>query len=328
MLITRTPLRISFVGGGTDMPAFYTRHKGAVVSFAINKYIYVSVNKKFDGKFRISYSQTENVDTIGEVKHDLIRESLLAHNIKTGLEITTVSDIPGSGTGLGSSSALTVGLVNALENRVPPSTLAERAWVIEAEKCFHPVGKQDHYASAHGGLNYFEFSKCCVSVAQIPFSEHWLGELQSHSLLLWTGISRSASDILKNQRKNLEADEVVVESGKELSKLATDLYNKMLDADYIRGLSMETLAEFLDYGWGLKQKLEDSISSDEIIALYNTAIDKGAWGGKLLGAGGGGFLYFIAPPETHKRIAGATGLRHVDFKFETRGSEVIYDDIL
>ena len=325
MLITRTPLRISFVGGGTDMPAFYNHQKGAVVSFAINKYIYVLVNKKFDGKFRVSYSQTENVDTIEEIKHDLIRESLLTHNIKKGLEIVTVSDIPGNGTGLGSSSATTVGLVNALESNTPPSTLAERAWMIEAEKCFHPVGKQDHYAAAHGGLNYFEFSKRCVTVSPIPFSDHWINELENHSLLLWTGISRNANDILKHQCKNLERDEVAIECGQRLSSLATDLYNKMLDAEFIRGIPMETLAEFLDYGWGLKQGLEKGIGTDEITTLYDTAIDNGAWGGKMLGAGGGGFLYFIAPPFAHEGIAAATGLCRVSFKFEPKGSEVVYE---
>jgi D-glycero-alpha-D-manno-heptose-7-phosphate kinase len=325
MLITRTPLRISLVGGGTDMPAFYTKYKGAVVSFAINKYIYVAVNKKFDGKFRISYSQTENVDTIEEIKHDLIRESLIAHNIKTGLEIVTVSDIPGNGTGLGSSSALTVGLVNALEHNAPSSTLAERAWTIEAEKCFHPVGKQDHYASAHGGLNYFEFSKRCVTISPIPYSENWVNKLESHSLLLWTGISRNANDILKKQRKNFEGDEMAIECGKELACLASNLYKEILDTDFIGGISMERLAEFLDHGWALKQGLEEGIGSGEITDLYDAAIDNGAWGGKLLGAGGGGFLYFIAPPDTHKRIAERTGLRRVDFKFEPKGSEVVYE---
>lgn len=319
MLTTRTPLRISLVGGGTDMPSFYKKHTGAVISFTINKYVYVSINKKFDGKLRVSYSKTENVDSVDDLQHELVRESLKLFNIKSGLEITSISDIPGSGTGLGSSSAFTVGLLKALGTTNGTVTLAERAFTVEADKCSHPVGKQDHYSAAFGGLNYFVFGKNKVEHNPIMPSIKMVQELQSHSLLLWTGITRDANEILKNQNKTF-LDGGNIEIGKQLSRLADDLYVEMSD-----GIEMERIGEYLQKAWQLKKFLAQSITNSKVDAWYEKAIWKGAYGGKLLGAGGGGFMYFLAHPKLHDSIVEETGLRKVEFKLDYEGSQVIYE---
>lgn len=319
MITTRTPLRISLLGGGTDLPAFTKKNVGKVVSFAINKYVYISVNKKFDGKLRVSYSQTETVNDIDELKHELARETLRLFNIKTGLEITSVSDIPGNGTGLGSSSAFTVGLIKALGRNVPPSILAERAFTIEAEKCFHPVGKQDQYISAHGGINHFIFDKNFVKVDPINPPLRWVEEMESHSLLLWTGISRNANDILKAQSKTY-TDGGNVGVGVELASMTGEFYYELLD-----GMTVKRTGEYLNQAWKLKKFLAQGISNSKIDTWYDLAMLNGAYGGKLLGAGGGGFLYVLAPPYLHEQIMKVTGLRHVEFKIEKEGSKVIYE---
>jgi D-glycero-alpha-D-manno-heptose-7-phosphate kinase len=319
MLITRTPLRISLIGGSTDVPAFYKKNAGAVVSFAINKYIYVSVNEKFDGKYRVSYSKTENVKTVDEIQHNLVRESLKLFNIKKGLEITSVSDIPGSGTGLGSSSAFTVGLLKALGKDDRPAILAERAFVVEAEMCFQPIGKQDAYASAHGGLNYMAFHKNSVQVIKLNQSPEWISEFEKHSLLLWTGRSRDANEILKLQNKGFQ-DGGNTEMGKMLSQLANDLYVGMLNH-----ISIQETGVLLQEAWKVKKFLAFGISDAQIEGWYDNAMRYGSYGGKLLGAGGGGFLFFLAPPDRHAQIIEKTGLRKIPFNIEMTGSEVIYD---
>lgn len=319
MLITRTPLRISLIGGGTDMPSFYKKNAGAVVSFTIDKFIYISVNQKFDGKYRVSYSKTENVNSIDEIQHNLVRESLRLFNIKTGLEIVSVADIPGSGTGLGSSSAFTVGLLKALGKDIQPSILAERAFTVEAEKCYSPIGKQDAYASAHGGLNYMAFQKNSVKVIKINPSKDWIREFEDNSLLLWTGVSRDANDILRAQNKTF-LDGGNVEIGKMLAQLANDLYVGLLS-----GISIPEIGLLMEEAWKIKKFLAHGVSNFQIDVWCEIAMRNGAYGGKILGAGGGGFLYFLAPPDSHKRIVEKTGLRKIPFKMEHEGSKVIYD---
>lgn len=320
MLITRTPLRISLVGGGSDVKSFYTKHTGAVVSFCINHYVYVSVNKKFDGKLRVSYSKTENVDSVDDLQHELVRESMRLFNLKSGLEITSVSDIPGNGTGLGSSSSFTVGLLKALgESTVNTGILAERAYTVEAEKCFKAVGKQDHYAAAFGGLNYFVFGKNKVEWEPISQTLKLIHELESHSLLLWTGIARDGNEILKKQNKTF-LDGGNIQIGRQLAGMATDLNCEMRD-----GISMPRLGEFLQEGWRLKKFLAQGISNKKVDDWYEAGMWKGAYGGKLLGAGGGGFMYFLAPPHLHDLIVEETGLRKIEFKLEHEGAKVIYE---
>lgn len=319
MRITRTPLRISLIGGGTDMPAFYEKHAGHVFSFTINKYVYVSVNRKFDDKVRVSYSQTEIVNSTDDLKHDLARESLRLYKIMNGMEISSISDIPGNGTGLGSSSAFTVGLIKAIDPDIPHGILAERAFTVEANECHHPVGKQDQYASAYGGFNFFTFSAKNVRVEPVFPGQTWRAGLQDHCLLLWTGIARDANEILARQRSTF-MNGGNVEIGLQLSRLAVDFH-----AEFIHGMQPARIGEFLGEAWKIKKFLASGISNNKIENWYDIAMRAGAYGGKILGAGGGGFLFFIAPPSTHAAIVQATGLRRIDINIEPEGSKVIYD---
>jgi len=320
MIITRTPLRISLLGGGTDLPSFYNFHTGAVVSFAINKFVYVSVNRKFDNSYRVSYSRTENVKTVDEIQHSLVRESIKMFNIKHGLEITSVADIPGNGTGLGSSSSFTVGLIKALSTPILPSQLAERAFRVESEKCGHPVGKQDQYAASYGGMNYFTFNKSGVEVYPLKMSELFKTIFKMHCLLLWTGMNRNANEILDVQNRNFKT-RGNIEIGKQLARLTMDFHS-----EFRGGMYMERLGEYLQESWKLKKFLAKGITNLTIDKIYENGMRAGAFGGKLLGAGGGGFFLFIAPPDRHKAIIESVGgLRQLDFEFEEMGSQVIYE---
>lgn len=314
MVITKTPLRISLVGGGTDLKSFYEHYVGGVVSFAISKFVYISVNKKFDGRIRVSYSQTENVDNLDELQHDLVRESLRSFKIEGGVEITSVSDVPGQGTGLGSSSAFTVGLLNALGREQHPAILAERAYRVEAEQCRHSVGKQDHYISAYGGMNYMRFHPKRVEV-EVLYPKK---DMENNFLLLWTGKTRPAGNILEEQSRRFKSGDTLL-VGKELAQLAYRFRN-----GYLEGMDYARMGELLHEGWELKKHLS-TVSDPQIDEWYEIGMKHGAYGGKLLGAGGGGFLFFIAPFDTHAQIAEATGLRRIDFKIVNSGSEVIYN---
>lgn len=318
MLITRTPLRISLLGGGTDQKSFYEKSPGAVVSLAINKYIYLSVNNKFDGKFRVSYSKTENVERVDQIEHNIVRECLRNFEIRSGLEIISVSDIPGNGTGLGSSSAFTVGLVKALGREIATASLAERAYRVE-RGCGNNPGKQDAYASAFGGFNRFIFHPKGVERNSITPHSQWMDEFESRSLLLWTGMARDSSEILKAQEGAFE-DGRNIELGIQLARLANDFYIELLG-----GADMKRIGEFLSEGWQIKKMLARGISNPSIDNLYELAEIHGAYGAKVCGAGGGGFLFCIAPPEYHAEIVEATGLRQVKFKIENEGSKVIYN---
>lgn len=315
MIISRTPLRLSLVGGGTDVPAFYEQSPGAVVSFAINHYVYVSVNKKFDGKFRVSYSTTENVDTADQIQHDLVRNALKRFKMDGGLEVVSVADIPGEGTGLGSSSAFTVGLLNALNwhyqaDYIHPAALAEQAF--EVEQAEHPgIGKQDQYAAAYGGFNFIRFESKKVEVWKFdiqPNFEDWF-------LLLYTGITRKADDMLQAQSNAFREDRLKI--GKGMALLAEEFRNQ-----YISGKIH--IGELLHENWILKTCIHKDITNSQVNTWYTLARANGALGGKLCGAGGGGFMLFYAPPDSHKKITEVTGLRRVDFKIEKEGSKIIY----
>lgn len=326
MIISRAPLRVSLLGGGTDLPAFYSRYGGACLSFAIQKYVYVSVNEKFDGKTRVSYSTTENVENPAELQHDLVREALALYN-ERGLEITSVSDIPGTGTGLGSSSSFTVALLSSLSGRIrhgtpyPPSMLSETAYTIEANMCGHPVGKQDQYAAAYGGLHFYQFLQDGqVSVQPIPvFPGDGKEYLERHLMLFWTGISRSANDILKSQETKLKyQDASVTDAAMRSAKMAYDMCEKFRDGKY------HYLGAALHEAWNLKKQYSSSVSSPEIDCFYNTAIKAGAVGGKLCGAGGGGFFLFFVPESKQEKVKQELKLRYVPFKIEPEGVKVIY----
>lgn len=324
MIISKTPLRISFVGGGSDIESYYRKSAGAVVSTSIDKYVYITVNKKFDNHIRVSYSKTEEVKRVDEIEHKLVREILKFHKIKGGLEITSIADIPSRGTGMGSSSSFSVGLLHCLyayKNKyVSAATLAEESSFIEIKKCNEPIGKQDQYSAAFGGFNFIQFNTDgSVKVEPLIFQRKTKELLKKNLLLLYTGITRSASGILKKQVNNISISprkrNMLEDMVRLAHKLKGDLQENRLD----------TFGDILHQNWILKKELAEDISNPQIDKWYDAALKNGATGGKLLGAGGGGFLLFYAPKEKHARIIMALKqLEPVPFDFDTQGSKIIF----
>lgn len=324
MIVSRTPLRISFVGGGTDLSAYYRNEPGAVISTAINKYLYITVNRKFDCKIRASYSVTEIVDTVQELRHELIREALQLLKLDGGIEITSISDIPSQGTGLGSSSSYTVGVLNALYAYTGQLAAAERlareACYIEIERCEKPIGKQDQYIAAYGGLQYIRFNPDeSVFVDPIICSPQTKRGLQEHLLMLYTGITRSSNEILAEQQANSERNAATRSSLRVMTMLADEMRREL-----IRG-ELECIGDILHQGWMEKRNLAGTITNPQIDEWYERARKAGAQGGKLLGAGGGGFMLLYAPMERHEAILRALPeLRPVSFHFEPQGSKIVF----
>jgi D-glycero-alpha-D-manno-heptose-7-phosphate kinase len=324
MIISRTPLRMSFVGGGSDLSAYYEHESGAVVSTAIDKYIYITVNPKFDRKVRASYSVTEIVDGVDDLKHELIREALKLVGIDGGIEITSISDIPSEGTGLGSSSTYTVGLLEALYaytgRHVGAERLAREACQIEIERCAKPIGKQDQYIAAYGGLQYLRFNPDqSVYVDPVTCGRQVKQRFQQSLLLFYLGMTRTATMILSEQRTNTAASAAHRAGLKKMVELAEVLRESLLRGD------LDAVGPILHEGWLEKKQLASSISSPAIDALYERARRAGAVGGKVLGAGGGGFMLLFASPEHHACIIKALPeLRPVPFRFEPQGSKIIY----
>ncbi|MDA1349375.1 MAG: GHMP kinase [Chloroflexi bacterium] len=298
MIISKTPFRLSFAGGGTDLPAFYREEVGAVLSTAIKRYMYVTVHRRFEDDIRVSYSKTETVACVDDLAHELVREAMKLTGTEGPLEVTTIADCP-SGTGLGSSSTLTVGLLHALHtakgrtrNR---AELAAEACAIEIDTLGRPIGKQDQYAAAFGGLNYIEFDPSgSVEVSPVLCGEEVLRSLEEHSLLVFTGQRRSASDILRKQSAGTASRMTVLRGMRDLAAEMRDLL--------VGGKCISRFGALLDQAWSLKRSLGFGISNSELDASYDAARNAGAWGGKLLGAGAGGFLYFLAPPVAHVGI--------------------------
>lgn len=321
MIISKTPLRVSFAGGGTDIADYYRNGYGAVVSSAIKKYVYVTVNKRFDDDIRVSYSKTETVDSLDKIEHGLVREALRKVGIRNGIEITTIADIPSKGTGLGSSSAIAVGLLNALYafkgHRAGPKKLAEEACEIEIDKLGEPIGKQDQYIAAYGGLQHIKFNADeTVILDPVLCPPKTKRDIESHLMLFYTGKTRKASDILSRQKSN--------------SKMNKDVLDKMRDQAEklfhdLTSLQVNKLGAILKEGWELKKSLAKGISDPDIDKLYEKALKAGAVGGKITGAGGGGFLVLFVPPESHWSVRHAlTGLKDLEFKIEPQGSKIIY----
>ncbi|HXY47015.1 MAG TPA: GHMP kinase [Thermoplasmata archaeon] len=322
MIITRTPLRISFAGGGTDLPSFYRTHGGgAVTSAAIDRYIHVLVNQKFDRSIRIAYSRTENVDRLDDIHHELVREAMRTTGVHDSLEVHTIADIPGEGTGIGSSSTLTVGLLNALHafrgTLKDPAQLAEEACEIEIDRLGGALGKQDQYIAAFGGIQYFEFhSDDSVGVFPIPLSKADREALSDHLSLFYTGITRRANGILQQQSSRTEANR---ESLERIRRLAGEA------RDAIVARAWERLGAVLDEGWQLKRGLTNGISNETIDRTYAAARAAGAWGGKVTGAGGGGFLFFLHPPDRRRQIADALSpMRHLSVRITPEGSRILF----
>jgi D-glycero-alpha-D-manno-heptose-7-phosphate kinase len=325
LIISRTPLRISFVGGGTDLPSFCDVHGGAVVSSAVDKWIHVIVANRFEGDIRVSYSRTETVDTAKDVEHELVREALRVTGLPRGLEILTLADVPSRGTGLGSSSAVTVGLLNALYSfqgvAKSPVELAEEAAEIEIDVLHKPIGKQDHYAAALGGFNFMEFLPGgAVRAEPLVSPPSTLARLHASVLLFYTGRQRSAGEILAEQDQAIR-DGPAVAPLVEIRDLAYELRDILVRGD------VDAVGGVVHRGWELKRSLTPNVSSPAIDETYARALRAGASGGKLLGAGGGGFLLLVAPPERHAAVRLALDdVREVPVNFAWRGTQIVYLD--
>ena len=324
MIISRTPLRMSFAGGGSDLPAFYREHGGAVVSTAIDKYVYVNVNKKFDSGIRVAYSKNEEVETIDQIDHRIVRAAMQFLRLSGGIEITTIADIPSRGTGLGSSSTFTVGLLHVLNafkgQYVASERLGQDACHIEIDLCGEPIGKQDQYAAAFGGFNLIQFNPDdSVVVSPIICHRRTLAELETGILVFYTGIARSASELLRHQSSEVAASAKKRHAMMRMVELAYAL------RDELHRNNVAAFGEILHENWSLKKGLTDGVSTPEIDEWYRIARSCGATGGKILGAGAGGFLMVFAPPERHDGIAAALpGLRRIQMKFEPLGSRIIF----
>jgi len=324
MIISKTPFRMSFSGGGSDLPSFYERSPGAVLSVTINKYVYITVNDKFDRNIRLSYSETENVATVEMIRHPIVREALKMLSIPGGMEITSIADIPSKGTGLGSSSSFTTGLLNALhvykKEFASPEMLAREACEIEINIMEKPIGKQDQYAAAYGGLNLIQFHEDgSVSVDPIICLKETRKSLEKNILMFYTGVSRSAEIILGEQNQNIISDHKKYEILKNMVQL-THLLRKELQNN-----NLNAFGEILHENWLLKKELASGISNPSIDEWYETGRKYGALGGKILGAGGGGFLIFYAPQEKHEQIIRMLPqLRPIPFQFEYQGCKIIF----
>jgi D-glycero-alpha-D-manno-heptose-7-phosphate kinase len=323
VIVSRTPLRLSFVGGGTDLPEFYEQHGGAVVSTAIDKWIHVVVSRRFEGDIRVSYSRTEIVPAASELEHELVREGLRVTGMPRGLDIATFADVP-SGTGLGSSSTVMVGLLAALYAYQgvyrSPLELAEQAAMIEIVSLGKPIGRQDQYAAAVGGLNLIEFLRNGAGVRVDPLvcRSETLERLHRSLLLFYTGRGRSADSVLAAQKSAIARTE-----GQTVSTLCSmrDLAYEMRDR-LVEG-NLEGIGHLLDRNWTLKRSLTDGITNPQIDDWYARARDAGAAGGKLLGAGQAGFLLIMAPEAAQDRVRSALNdLREVPFRFASRGTHI------
>lgn len=324
LVVTRTPLRVSFAGGGTDLADFYEKDFGAVFSAAIDKYIFVTVKRHselFNEPIRINYSATEQVDSIDEIQNNIARECLRLLKVDPPIYISTVGDLPAS-TGLAGSSSFAVGLLHALHayrgERVSPGQLAEEATHIEIDVLKEPIGKQDQYAAAFGGLNFFRFNPGgAVTIEPVRVSLSFLSELFDHVLMFWTGLQRDASSVLTEQRRNIPDK---MEFLRKMRDHAGQLQSLAAKGKFDPG----AFGEILHESWLLKRQLASSISSAKIDDYYELARQAGAVGGKICGAGNGGFLLFIVSPENQAAVRQALGrLLEVPVRYEVHGSRVL-----
>jgi D-glycero-alpha-D-manno-heptose-7-phosphate kinase len=324
LIVTRTPLRVSLAGGGSDLAVFYQRGgHGAVLSTAIDKYVYVTL-KRHDGMFgapiRLNYSETEQVSEVGEIRNEIARECLRFLGVEPPIYISTVADIPAA-SGLGSSSAFCVGLLHALHiyrgEHPSAGQLAEEAAEVEIHRLGRPIGKQDQYASAYGGFNLFQFlASGGVSVEPLQFQGDGRDRFFRHALLMWTGLTRDAARVLSEQQANTPERMAELELIREQAHSLQHVLSNGVHADRL-GLE-------LDAGWRLKRRLAASVTAPVLDGWYERAIDAGAYGGKLCGAGGGGFFLFIVAPERRQAVIDALdGLREVSIGYEPQGSRVL-----
>ena len=323
MIITQTPLRISFFGGGTDFKDYYRLNKGgAVLSTAIDKCIYVIIKKRFDDKIYINYSRKEIIDSVDKIRHDLVREAMRKTGIDKGVEITTLADVPSEGTGLGSSSSVTVGLLNTFYlyqvQSQSAAILARQACEIEIDILKRPIGKQDQYSAAFGNLNLIKFNPDDTVILQhLSIDEEVKRELEANLMLIYTGITRRSSDILSKQKKNI----------KDKISVLNDIRDMVEEGkEYLIKGKLDDFGKLLHQGWERKKILAQGINNPLIEEIYQAARKAGALGGKISGAGGGGFLLLYCPVERQNRIRKALrNLRELPFRFEEEGTKAIFN---
>jgi D-glycero-alpha-D-manno-heptose-7-phosphate kinase len=327
MIITRTPFRVTLGGGGTDLPSFYQEHGGFILAVAIDKYMFLNVNTPIvDDKVRVRYTSSEMVDHVDEVKHTLAREALRYFGVASGIEIVSIADIP-AGTGLGSSSSYLVGLLNALhtlmQDQATPQKLAEEACFIELETLKKPIGKQDQYMAAFGGLTTLHIGRDGrVEVTRLELDVDLVESLEHNILMFYTNEMRDATSILKRQDEATRTkDRVVVRSLREIKDIGLEI------GEAISKGNLRRFGELLDVHWQSKKQLANGISNPQIDAWYELAKQNGAIGGKISGAGGGGFLMLYCE-ENKTRLREAlrsAGLRELKFRFDFEGSKVVFD---
>ena len=330
MIIARSPLRISFAGGGTDLPVFYEKYGwGAVVSTSINCYVYVTLNKKFDGKVSVRYSIHENCDQVIELKHALIRETLLNYGVTNGIEIVIVSEVPARGSGLGASSALTSALCLCLaeyQGKVDndKESIAEGASYIEIERVGSPIGKQDHYSSALGGLNFFRFTKRKVEIKSFPRTD-FVEELEGQSMLFSLNMEREYKDgsfVHKILREQMDS----IDSMNQIYQMQRD--NALRLWEHMQYEVIERFMDHVNENWRLKRKTHPEITNPAIDSIIQRALSAGATAAKVCGAGGGGFLYLMVPPSMQGNVRSQLEeLHELRFRFDTKGAEVIFSDM-
>lgn len=325
MIISRAPVRFSLGGGGTDLPGYSSRFGGFLVSAAIDKYIYVTANKRFHRDIRLAYSKTEIVPSVDRIEHPIFREALRLTGIESSIELTSVADLPAN-SGLGSSSAFTVALLNALHTYkrefVSSEKLAEEACAIEIERLGEPIGKQDQYISAFGNVTAFTFEPGgTVSVEPVPVRDEVLDELESNLVIIWSGIERPARIVLSEQGQRLrELEPPVIESMHRIKEMGYETYKILVSGD------LDRYGELLHSHWMHKRKLASKMTDSVIDEHYEAARKAGAIGGKLMGAGGGGFFMFYVRPQDRRRVLetmNARGLRPLRFRFDMDGARIM-----
>ncbi len=324
MIISQTPLRISFAGGGTDLSEFWRNEEGHVLLSAVDIYIHVIIKKRFDDLIVLNYTKRETVHHVSEIKHDLVREALKITGIENGVEITTPADIPSEGSGLGSSSSVTVGLLHALHayqsKLVSAEQLAQEACQIEIDILGHPIGKQDQYIAAYGGLKQIRFKPDnSVVMDNIKISSDAKRVFGSNLLLFYTNMTRKATSILSEQKENTQEHLSVL---KQMKNQVSDL-RIILEGP----IPFHSAGQLMHYGWQLKQQLSDKISNSDINKMYSIAMGNGGLGGKITGAGGGGFLLIYVPRERQDKVRAALKeYRELPFSLEQDGSKIIFNN--
>lgn len=322
MIITQTPLRISFAGGGTDFKGYYEKEGGAVISSAIDKYIYVVIKERFDRNIRVGYTKTEMVERVDEIEHELVRECMRMTGITGGVEIATMADIPSEGSGLGSSSTVTVGLLHAMYafqgELVTPARLAEEACRIEIEILGKPIGKQDQYIAAYGNLCLINFhADGAVDTRRVDLTEDRRRRFGESLMLFYTGITRKADNILSQQKDNI---------GDKL-RVLDQIRGQVCEIEHcLTQNNINKIGRLMHRGWELKKQMAERITSSSIDGLYEAALDAGATGGKIAGAGGGGFLLLYCPPDRQHAVRSVLSeLKELPFNLERDGTKVIFN---